>query len=107
MALISPQVAAVDGTTITYAAASASDTFAPQDRGVLLYRTSGTAADLTIVVPGTNEHGQAKPDPVVSLGATAAAAIATADYRPDASTSGTVTVTASSTTGLTVAYVVA
>lgn len=106
MALIAPQTADVDGATITYAAASASDTFVPDARGVLLYRTAGTLSNLTIVVPGTNEHGQAKPDVVVALAATAAAAISTAGYRADAASDGTVTITASSITALTVAYVI-
>ncbi len=106
MTLLAPQLVDVDGATITYAAASASDTFVPDVRGVLLYRTAGTASNLTIVVPGNNEHGQAKPDPVVALGATVAVGIATASYRSNTASDGTVTITASSVTALTVAYVV-
>jgi hypothetical protein len=105
MALLSPQRADADGVAITYASASASDTFAPDERGVLLYRTSGTGSTVTIVVPGTDEHAQARPDVAVTLASTEAKAIATAPFKRD-TTSGLVTVTSSSQTGLTVAYVI-
>jgi hypothetical protein len=107
MALIAPQRADADGTTITYAAASASDTFAPVRGGVLLYRTSGTGSTLTLVVPGSDDRGQAKPDPAIVLGATVAVAIDAAKYVDAAGSTGLVTVTSTSQTGLTVAYVVA
>lgn len=106
MALIAPQRADADGVALTYAAASASDTFAPDARGVLLFRTSGTSSNLTIVVPGNDEHDQAKPDVTVAMGATAAVAIALRPFVDDAGASGVITITSSSQTGLTVAYVV-
>lgn len=106
MALLSPQVADADGVAITYSAASASDTFAPSERGVLLYRTSGTGSTVTVVVPGSDERDQAKPDVAVTLGSTEAKAIATAKYARVTDANGHVTVTSSSQTGLTVAYVI-
>lgn len=106
MALIAPQRADADGVTLTYSAASASDTFAPVQGGVLLYRTSGTGSTLTLVVPGNDEHDQARPDVSVVLASTAAAAIALRPFVDNADTSGLVTVTSTSQTGLTVAYVV-
>ena len=106
MALIAPQRADADGVALTYASAGASDTFAPVRGGFLLYRTSGTSSNLSIVVPGNDEHGQAKTDVPVAMGATAAVAIATGPYVDDAGSTGVVTITSSSQTGLTVAYVV-
>lgn len=105
MALLSPQSMAVSGTVITYGAASASDTFVPNDRGVLLYRTAGTASNLTFVVPGNNAYNQAIPDPVVAMGATEARGVWAGGYGAAADATGVVTVTASAITALTVAYV--
>lgn len=106
MPLLNPQPLDVDGAVIVYVAATVSDTFVPLERGLLLYRTAGTPANLTVLVPGTGEHAQAKPDPVVVVGATAAVGIATDGYRSAADVAGVVTVTASSIVALTVAYVV-
>ena len=80
MALISPQQAAATGPAITFGAVTASDTFRPAERGVLLFRTAGTAANITFVVPGTNDLGQSQPDPVIAMGATDNRAVTTAQY---------------------------
>lgn len=105
MALIAPQRVDIDGATISYAAAGASDTIRPDPRGVLLYRTSGTPSNLSIVIPGNDDNGQAKPDIAVALGATVAVGLATVGLCDDVDANGLVTITSSSQTGLTVAYV--
>ena len=107
MALIAPQTVSPAGPVVTYATVAASDTFAPEIRGVLLFRTAGTGATITFAVPGTNDLGQAVPDPVVTMAATEARAVSTAQYIPykDAVT-GLVTYTTSSQTNHTVAFVV-
>lgn len=107
MALISAQTATPSGPAITYATVGASDTFAPDPRGVLLFRTTGTGATITFTVPGNNDLGQAIPDPVVTMAATDARAVSTAEYikYKDAVT-GLITYTTSSQTGHTVAYVI-
>lgn len=106
MTLIAPQPVAVTGTAVTYAAAGASDTFAPNPRGVLLYKTAGTGTTVTVVVPGNDERGQAKPDVAVTLSATQEKGIPTAAFVSVADADGLVTVTTSAQTNVTVAYVI-
>lgn len=71
MALISPQAMAVTGTAITMSAPTATDTLRPTDRGFYIVRTTGTSTNVTITVPGNDAFGQARPDVVVAVGATA------------------------------------
>lgn len=107
MALISPQTVSAAGPAITYATVGASDTFAPEPRGVLLFRTAGTGATITFTIPNNTDYGAANPDPVVTMAATDARAVSTAElvkYR-DSST-GLITYTTSSQTNHTVAYIV-
>lgn len=107
MALISPQTVSPAGPAITYATVGASDTFAPERNGVLLFRTAGTGATITFTVPGTNDLGQNNPDPAVTMAATDARAVSTAQYiKYRDSVTGLVTYTTSSQTNHTVAYVV-
>lgn len=108
MALIAQQAAPVNGVSITFTAVNASDTFVPNDRGVLIYRTNGTSTNLTFVVPGNNSYGQAIPDPVVAMGATANFAVWAGGYAAAAdATTQLVTVTASGAlTSVTVAYLI-
>jgi hypothetical protein len=92
MALISPQSVTVTGLAPTFSAPSASDTMAPDSRRVYLVRTTGTATNVVIVVPGNNKHGQANPDVTFAVGATSVHVIPLAGYVDDA-TSGVITVT--------------
>jgi hypothetical protein len=104
MALITPQAATVLGPAITMSAIGASDTFRPTDRGVLIYRSTGTGATLTIVIPGNTDYGVALPDPTVVLAATDLRMIGTAGLVKYADNNGVVTITSSSQTSCTVGY---
>lgn len=107
MALISPQTVSPSGPAVTTATVGASDTFAPDPRGALLFRTTGTGATITFTVPGNNDLGQAIPDPVVTMAATDFRAVSTAAYIPYRDpVTGLITYTTSSQTGHTVAFVV-
>lgn len=70
MALINPQAMAVTGTSPVFSAPTASDTLRPNDRGAYIVRTTGTATNVTITIPGNDEFGQARPDVVVVCAAT-------------------------------------
>jgi hypothetical protein len=107
MALIAQQTVTAAGPAITYSAVSASDTFAPHPRGVLLFRTAGTGATNTFVIPGTNDLGQNTPDPVVTMAATDTRAVATGPYiKYQDPTTNLITYTTSSQTTHTVAYII-
>jgi hypothetical protein len=71
MAALATQQVPVTGLAPAYSAADvAGDTVAPGD-GVVLHVKNGSGASInvTVAVPGT-EYGQARPDPVVAVGAT-------------------------------------
>ena len=104
MALIVQQAATVLGPAVTMTAITSSDTFRPSDRGVLIYRSAGTGATLTIVIPGNTDYGVALPDPTVVLGATDLRMIGTAGFAKYADPNGVVTITSSSQTTVTVGY---
>jgi hypothetical protein len=107
VALVPQQLATPAGPAITFSAVTASDTFAPHPRGVLIFRTAGTGATNTFVIPGTNDLGQNTPDPVVTMAATDNRAVATAPYvKYQDSVTNLVTYTTSSQTTHTVAYVI-
>jgi hypothetical protein len=94
MALISPQPVTVTGLAPTFTAPTASDTMAPTDRAVYVVRTTGTATNVVVVVPGNDSHGQAKPDVTFAVGATSVHAINLAGYVDAAdATTGLITVT--------------
>ena len=70
MALLAPQQITIGGATITLAAASASDTVAPDDRLFLWYKNTNAATrDITVVVPGSY-YAQNLADVVVTIAAT-------------------------------------
>lgn len=106
MALIAQQPVTPAGPAITYTTVGASDTFVPDRFGVLLFRTAGTGATITFTIPGTNDLGQNTPDPVVTMAATDARAVPTAEYVKYRDATGVVTYTTSSQTNHTVAYVI-
>jgi hypothetical protein len=98
---------AVTGTSPTFSAPTATDTIAPTDRGVYIVRTTGTATTVTLVVPGNDELGQARPDPASTLGATDVRAFPMTAYQKYADpTTGLLTITHSGAlTGVTSAYI--
>ena len=107
MALIAPQTATAAGPAVTTATVGASDTFAPDPRGQLHFRTAGTGATITFAIPGNNDLGQATPDPVVTMAATDYRVVDTGPYiKYRDATTGLITYTTSSQTNHTVAYVI-
>jgi hypothetical protein len=107
MALISPQAIAVTGTAPTFSAPSASDTLVPRDRGVYIVRTTGTSTNVELVVEGTDEFGQARPNVTVACGATAVTVIPLTAYtRAVSPSTGLLTVTHSGAlTGVTSCFI--
>ncbi len=107
MALIVPQAMAVTGTSPTFTAPTASDTIAPSDRGVYIVRTTGTLTTVAIVIPGTDDLGQARPDVSLATGATDIKAFPMTAYAKYAdATTGLLTITHSGAlTGVTSAYI--
>jgi hypothetical protein len=95
MALINPQAVTVTGLAPTFSAPTASDTMTPTDRAVYVVRTTGTSTNVVIVVPGTDSHGQAKPDVTFAVGATSVHAIPLVGYvdAGDPANGGIITVT--------------
>ena len=106
MALIVPQAMAVTGTSPVFTTPTATDTFRPSERGVLLIRTTGTLTTATFTVPGNDQFGQARPDVAVVTGATDVKAVPTSPYLAATDANGIVAVGFSGAlTGVTVAYI--
>jgi hypothetical protein len=109
MALIAPQspVSATGLLSPVYAAANASDTFAPGNN-VLLYCKNSNAATRTITITTTPTYrGLAIPDPVNTIPATTGELVFgpfPAELYADPAT-GLVTVTPSATAGVTYAVI--
>jgi hypothetical protein len=104
MAALTTQVVNPSGTVITYAAAAAGgDTFKGNPRGIFRVKNAdATATTVTIVVPGNTNYGQALPDIALSVAAGAEANFAFDQSFLDGT--GSVAVTYSKVTSLTVAY---
>lgn len=78
MAELAYQQVDIDGTVVSFAAASAGgDTVPPDDRGVVLVNNgSAGAITVTVAVPGNTKYGQPQPDVASeSIGASAIGAI--------------------------------
>jgi hypothetical protein len=108
MALLAAQFARAAGTTITFAsAAGGGDTINPTPSSVLHVRNgSGSSINVTVVVPGSDEFGNARPDIVVAVAAGAHAAIGplSSPLLPDPA-DGLIDITYSSATTVTVAHI--
>lgn len=108
MALLAPQIPRVTGTTATFtSAAGGGDTVAPSPTGVLHVRNAGgSSINVTIVVPGTDEFGQARPDIVRAVAAGAHEMIGPLSSPLLADpTDGLIDITYSAVTSVTVAYI--
>jgi hypothetical protein len=108
MALLAPQQIGYAGTLPTLGAASTSDTVAPDDRVFLWYKsTQGTTEVITVVTPTSlNQFGQSLPDIAVTIAATTGEEMIgpmVADLADP--TTGLITITMASATGITVAAV--
>lgn len=107
MALLTAQHVNITGSAVTYSAAGATgDTLPPHRRGVFHVRNGSAAAVmLTVVVPGTTAYGQPQPDIALSVPAGAEAAVGPIEQGLADPANGTVQVTYSAVTSVTVAYV--
>lgn len=107
MALISKQDLAVTGTAATYGAVAASDTIAPDTSRKFVYHVKnagGSPDTVTVVVPGTDEFGQAHPDiPVVVAAGTEKFIPLVLQPRLADPSTGLITITHSFTTSVTAA----
>lgn len=103
MATLNYQTAKTTGTTLTFtAAAVGGDAVRPNDGAyVLVANGDGTSTTVTVVVPGTDKYGLARPDITVSVAAGATAVIG--PFPSDLASSGLVNLTYSKVTSLTVA----
>lgn len=108
MALLARQQAKVNGTVLAFTAATATtgDTVAPGDGAVLVRNGGGAAITVTVVTPGVDKYGLARPD--IVTGSIAAAGEALVGPFPadlaDPST-GLVTLICSAVTTVTLAHV--
>jgi len=94
MANITPQVTAVIGTTLTPISPTATtgDTF-PTGTQLYVRNGSGSSINVTIVTPGNDTYGNARPDIVTAVAAGAMAAFGPFPYDlGDPTNSGLVTV---------------
>lgn len=105
MALLSTQTIVDAGTQPTLGAASTSDTVTYTANTFLVYaNASGSSEDITVVAPGNTDYGVAMPDNTISLANGAQAWIPLRKaYMVDST--GLITVTMASATGITVAAV--
>lgn len=108
MALLAPQFARISGQAITFAsAAGGGDTIAPTPSSVLHVRNGGgSTITVTVVVPGNDEFGNARPDIAVSVAAGAHTAIGplSSPLLPDPA-DGLIDITYSAVTSVTVAHI--
>lgn len=107
MAALTAQSLVDAGTKPTFAPVAASDT-APIGNGkntFAVYRNaSGSSVNVTVVVPGNTAYGSANPDPVIAVAQTTGEAWIPLRKEYDDG-SGTVTITTSAQTSVTVAIV--
>jgi hypothetical protein len=106
MALLSVQQAALAGKAITFAnATSGGDTLKPRSRSVLLVKNGDASAKtVTVVIPGNTEFGQPQPDVAVTVAAGAETLIGPFPAGSEDDT-GTVSITYSAVTSVTVAHI--
>lgn len=106
MAEIAKQQAKVQGTALTFGNAAAGDGVTPDpDAALHVINGSGASINVTVVTPGNDKYGQARPDIVVAVAAGAQAAIGPfPDDLADPST-GLVAINYSATASVTRAYV--
>ncbi|CAI9417355.1 hypothetical protein [Nocardioides sp. T2.26MG-1] len=106
MATLTPVQAALAGTTVTMAPASAGGDKVDGGSDVAVLVTNGSAApvDVTIAVPGNTRAGQPEPDVVIAVPAGASKLIGPlAEFLEDRATDSLVAISYSATTTVTVA----
>ena len=105
MALVVPQVPNIQGTAITYATPTTSETFSPGNNVYYHVKTGGTGITTTVVVPGST-YGQANPDVAISIGTSTDRIIGPLVPALADPTTGLVTITHSATTSVTAAALI-
>lgn len=107
MAQLSYQNPKPSGVTVTFAsAAGGGDTLKPEENGVLLVRNGdATATTVTVVVPGSDKYGSARPDLTLSVAASATGAFGPFPKDLADPADGLIDITYSKVTSLTVAAV--
>lgn len=108
MALLTPQTATTAGSTITFAAVAASDTFANTGNERIIIKTAGTATSVVFTAAGSCSFGlanNAAHNLTVAVGTTAEVWVGplTTDRYNDGS--GLVTITCTPVTAVTIAVV--
>lgn len=100
-----PVAAVITGTLVNYAAADATGhTFSYNPRGLLLVKNgSGGSINVTVVVPGNDQYGSVRPDPVIAIAAAAEKAIGPFPQDLVDPATGSILVTFSAVTSVTVA----
>ena len=106
MALIAAQYPLITGKTLTFASASGGgDTLAPTPTSVLHVKNgSGSSINVTVVVPGNDDFGQARPDIVRAVPAGEHHIIGPLSSPLLLNGSGVIDITYSSVTSVTVAH---
>lgn len=107
MATLTYQRPAIDGTTLTMAAAAAGgDKVAPNNDGfVLVTNGGGSSITVTVAVPGNAKYGGALPDVAVSVAAGASKLIGPFPFDLADPADGLVALTYSGVTTVTVAAI--
>lgn len=106
MALLTAQNVPVTGVQATYSAVSASDTVTPESNTLIYHvkNAGGSPDTVTIVVPGTDQFGQARPDVAVTVtNGTEKFIYLTLQQQLADPTTGVITITHSFTTSVTAA----
>lgn len=105
MALVIPQVPNIQGSAITYATPTTSETIVPGNNVYYHVKTVGTAITTTVVVPGST-YGQANPDVAIAIGTNTDRLIGPLVPALADPATGLVTITHSATTAVTAAALV-
>lgn len=102
---LTPAAVGITGTLVTFTAADATgNTFTYNPRGLLLVKNgSGSSINVTVTVPGLDAYGSARPDPVVAVAAGAEKAIGPFPQDLVDPATGSILVTYSLATSVTVA----
>lgn len=108
MALLALQTSKIQGTVLSFGTAGAGgDTFTPGGKTLIVRNASAAAITVTVVTPGNDKYGQARPD-ITSVSIPATTGVAVIGPFPDDladPATNLVTVTYSAAASVTVALV--
>lgn len=102
---LTPVAVTIPGTLVTFTAADVTgNTFSANGRGILLVKNgSGGSINVTVVIPGNDAYGQPRPDVVIAVAAAAEKAIGPFPQDVVDPATGSILVTYSAVTSVTVA----